>query len=153
MKSPIIMDKWNHRFYELAKLVSTWSKDPSTKVGAVIVNDDKQVLSLGYNGFPRGVFDGNSRYQEREVKYRFVVHAERNALDNALMDVRGASMYVTHFPCRECTKGIIQRGIKKIFTPYPDETKKYIQDEGFVNSSITMCVESGVKINYLNVVE
>lgn len=152
MKPPIVMKKWNHRFYDLAKLVSQWSKDPSTKVGAVIVNNDKQVLALGYNGFPRGVYDSQSRYEERDVKHKFVVHAERNALDNAFTDVRGASMYVTHFPCSECAKGIIQRGIRKIFTPPPDPNKQYIQEEGLINASITMFIESGVEINYLNAV-
>jgi len=110
----VINADWDTRFLDLAFFVSNWSKDPSTKVGAVIVNDLKQVLSLGYNGFPRGVLDLESRYEDRYQKLRFVAHAERNALDNAPLDVRGGTMYATLCPCNECAKSIIQRGIKKV---------------------------------------
>lgn len=78
---------WDIRFLELASHVSTWSKDPNTKVGAVIANENRQVLSLGYNGFPRGVEDKKSRYEDRATKLLFVAHAERNALDNAFVDL------------------------------------------------------------------
>jgi dCMP deaminase len=116
------MTDWNKRFLDLAEHVAGWSKDPSTKVGAVIVNDDKQVLGLGYNGFPRGVYDCGERYNNRDTKLLFVAHAERNALDNA-SDVRGATLYSTLFPCTDCAKGIIQRGIKTIVTTVPNETQ------------------------------
>lgn len=117
--------KWHTRFYELATHVAQWSKDPSTKVGAVVVNSDNQVLSLGFNGFPRGIFDFAKRYDDKETKYLFVSHAERNALDNAFADTRGATLYTTLFPCNECTKGIIQKGIKTIVTPQPDKSRKH----------------------------
>lgn len=107
---------WNQRFFELAEHVAQWSKDPSTKVGAVITNSRKQVLSLGYNGFPRGIHDDAARYEDRDVKLMLVSHAERNALDNAPFDLHGATLYSTLFPCTECTKGIIQRGISTIVT-------------------------------------
>ncbi len=110
------MTDWNQRFMDLAHHVAGWSKDPSTKVGAVIVNDKKQVLSLGYNGFPRGVHDCAERYNDRSTKLQFVAHAERNALDNAYIDVDGATLYSTLYPCSECAKGIIQRGIKQVVT-------------------------------------
>jgi dCMP deaminase len=110
------MTNWNQRFMDLAHHVASWSKDPSTKVGAVIVNDKKQVLSLGYNGFPRGVHDCAERYNDRATKLQFVAHAERNALDNAYIDVDGATLYSTLYPCSECAKGIIQRGIKQVVT-------------------------------------
>lgn len=116
------MTDWNKRFLDLAEHVAGWSKDPSTKVGAVIVNDDKQVLGLGYNGFPRGVHDCGERYNNRDMKLLFVAHAERNALDNA-SDVRGATLYSTLFPCTDCAKGIIQRGIKTVVTTAPNETQ------------------------------
>lgn len=110
------MTDWNQRFMDLAHHVAGWSKDPSTRVGAVIVNDKKQVLSLGYNGFPRGVHDCAERYNDRSTKLQFVAHAERNALDNAYIDVDGATLYSTLYPCSECAKGIIQRGIRQVVT-------------------------------------
>lgn len=110
------MTDWNQRFMDLAHHVAGWSKDPSTKVGAVIVNEKKQVLSLGYNGFPRGVHDCAERYNDRSTKLQFVAHAERNALDNAYIDVDGATLYSTLYPCSECAKGIIQRGIRQVVT-------------------------------------
>ena len=117
------MTDWNQRFMDLAHHVADWSKDPSTKVGAVIVNDNKQVLGLGYNGFPRGVYDCPERYNNRSIKLLFVAHAERNALDNAFGDTRGATLYTTLFPCNECAKGIIQKGIGTIVTPQPDKSR------------------------------
>ena len=140
------MKKWDQRFFDLAQLVASWSKDPNTKVGAVIVNDLKQVLSLGYNGFPRGVKDEEARYTDRACKHSFVVHAERNALDNAFTDVRGSSMYVTHYPCNECAKGIVQKGIRRLFTPLPDPSKEYTKNEMLMSATNTMFIESGVEI-------
>lgn len=119
MTDSIIYTNWDMRFLDLAAHVAQWSKDPSTKVGAVIVNDDKQVLSLGYNGFPRGVEDRVSRYSDRQTKLLFVAHAERNALDNAYVDVRGATMYTTLCPCNECAKSIVQKGIKRVVSYSP----------------------------------
>lgn len=144
------MDKWNQRFFNLARHVSTWSKDPSTKVGAVVVNDQKQVLGMGYNGFPRKIFDIPDRYNERELKYRFVVHAERNALDNAFTDVKGCSLYVTHFPCCECAKGIIQKGITEVYTPKPDFEKAYMKNRLDYEVTVTLFNESGIQINFID---
>ena len=81
------MRSWDQRFLDLAEHIAQWSKDPRTKVGAVIVDEKKRVVSVGYNGFPRGVDDNPDRYEDRTAKLLFVAHAERNALDNApLMD-------------------------------------------------------------------
>lgn len=108
-------NKWDKRFMDLAEHVAQWSYDPSTKVGAVIVNTEKKVVSLGYNGFPRKVDDAEIRYENREVKYGFVVHAELNAILNSnLADCKGATLYVTLSPCRECAKAIIQSGIRRV---------------------------------------
>ena len=117
------MTDWDWRFLDLASHVAGWSKDPSTKVGAVIVNDKRQVLGMGYNGFPRGVDDDFQRYEDRETKLLFVAHAERNALDNTFTDSEGATLYSTLFPCTDCAKGIIQRGIKRVVTTKPSETQ------------------------------
>lgn len=136
------MTDWNQRFMELARHVAGWSKDPSTKVGAVIVNDNKQVLGLGYNGFPRGVYDCAERYNNRDTKLLFVAHAERNALDNAA-SVEGATLYSTLFPCTDCAKGIIQRGIRTVVTTTPTDTLS--QRFNFETSKI-MFEEAGIDL-------
>jgi len=117
------MSKWEDRFLDLAYHIAEWSKDPHTKVGAVIVNDKNHILSVGYNGFPRGVDDSEARYANREIKYKFVCHAERNAIDNAYSDITGSTLYCTLMPCNECAKAIIQRGIKKVVCEIPPEDK------------------------------
>lgn len=138
---------WDKRFLDLAEHVSSWSKDPSTKVGAVIVNQDKQVLSLGYNGFPRGVEDKEDRYNDRPTKYLFVAHAERNALDNAFSDTRGATLYTTLCPCNECSKSIIQKGIKTVVTKKMMNTDQATR----LNFDVTMSMfeESGVVLKFI----
>ena len=108
------MSKWAARFLDLEEHVAEWSHDPRTKVGAVIVDDQKRVVSMGYNGFPRGVNDSDERYNDRSTKHLFVCHAERNALDNAPHSVEGCTMYVPLLPCNECAKSIIQNGISKV---------------------------------------
>ena len=117
------LDKWDNRYLSLAKEVATWSKDPSTQVGAVTVGAKKEVLSQGFNGFPRGIKDTDERYNHRETKYKFVVHAEMNAIYNATYSgtsLDGATLYIYGLPiCSECAKGIIQVGIKKVVIENP----------------------------------
>ena len=111
-------DKWSLRFLELAQLVATWSKDPITKVGAVIADPySHRVISLGYNGFPRDVQDLSERYADRETKLNLVVHAERNAIMASLGDTSGADMFLTHPPCNDCAKLIVQSGISRVVWP------------------------------------
>lgn len=108
-------DKWDKRFMDLAKHISSWSKDPSTKVGCVIADDDKKVVALGYNGFPRGIADSPERLNHRETKYKFVVHSEPNAFANANRSVKGCTIYTYPFaPCSDCMKLIITNGIKRV---------------------------------------
>lgn len=114
-------DKWNKRFLELAQHISSWSKDPSTQVGAVIVNpESRNILSIGYNGFPKGIHD-DDRYYNRELKYQLVVHAEMNAIYNATLNgisLMGATLFVHGLPvCSDCAKGIAQVGIKEVIMP------------------------------------
>ena len=110
----MILKKWDLRFLEMSELVSLWSKDPSTKVGSVIVDNDRRVISLGYNGFPKGVAD-NDRLNDREEKYKIVVHAERNALLFANTDVKNCSIFTYPFmPCPICAGMIIQSGISRV---------------------------------------
>lgn len=108
-RAPLSWDAW---YLEIAKTVSTKSKDPSTKVGAVIVRDHRP-LGFGYNGFPRGIADEEERW-ERPEKYEHVVHAELNAILNVQGSCEGATLYTTHFPCGECAKAIIQSGILRV---------------------------------------
>ena len=111
------MNKWDKRFMDLAQHVAQWSKDPSTKVGAIIVDDKRRILGTGYNGFPRGVDDSEDRYNDRELKYRFVVHSELNAILNAVGPVEGCTLYVWPlFTCHDCAKLVIQAGIAKIIS-------------------------------------
>ena len=114
----IINKKWGDRYLNICKEISTWSKDPSTKVGAVVVGDKNQILSQGYNGFPRGIHDSDTRYSDKKRKYELVVHAEMNAIYNATYNgqsLQGATMYVSGLHvCHECAKAIIQVGIGSV---------------------------------------
>jgi dCMP deaminase len=107
------------RFMLSAALISQRSKDPSTQVGAVIVNDDQRIVAEGYNGMCNGISDdaglwGKGNADPTKNKYMYVVHAEANAIVRAEMSCKGFTMYCTHFPCHECAKLIIQKGIKRI---------------------------------------
>ncbi len=146
-------DKWNYRFMELALHISTWSKDTSTKVGCVIVSPEKAILSMGYNGFPRGVNDDVPARHERPTKYDFVVHAEENALLNAGRNgtrLNGGILYVTMPPCTHCAGSIIQSGIKEIFYLEPEIQKQIPGWRDSLNISFTMFKEAGVKVTALN---
>lgn len=116
---------WEEYFMGNALLISLRSKDPSTQVGACIVNDQNKVLSVGYNGLTKGMDDdefywnsiGEQTGEKDKIKNNFVVHAERNAVLNYrgnLQDLEESTLYVTWYPCLECTKEIIQVGIKKV---------------------------------------
>ncbi len=102
--------KWDQRFLRLAAEIATWSKDPSTRVGAVITRDNR-IISTGFNGFPRHIDDVEIYLQNREEKYRRIVHAECNCILNAKCDLEGTSLYVTHSPCNQCALLCIQSGI------------------------------------------
>lgn len=114
---------WGDRYTCLAKEISTWSKDPSTQVGAVVIGNNGEVLSQGYNGFPRGIKDTAARLKDRERKYKLVVHAEMNAIYNAGLNgvsLKGSTIYVYGCPiCNECAKGIVQVGIDKVIAVRP----------------------------------
>lgn len=109
------MKHWDKRFLELASHVASWSKDPSTKVGAVIVRPDKTVASIGFNGLPRGVEDSETRLHDRTLKYPMTVHAEVNAILHAREPLHGYTIYVAPLnPCSNCAAAIIQSGIKRV---------------------------------------
>lgn len=121
----MIHEKWQTRFLDLAEHIAEWSLDPNTKVGSIIVDNQKRVIAMGYNGFPRGVNDDEKRYAERETKHKYVVHAERNALDNAPLSVEGCTLISTLMPCNECAKGIIQKGIKTVICYKPKRADNF----------------------------
>ena len=110
--------RWDIRYVELARLVSTWSKDPSTQTGAVIVRPDNSVASIGFNGFPRGIDDSTERYADREVKYSYIIHCEMNAVLSAHDNVIGSTLYTYPFlSCDRCAVHMIQAGIKRVVAP------------------------------------
>jgi dCMP deaminase len=114
---------WDKRFLELAELVGSWSKDPSTKVGAVIVDDNNRIISVGYNGFPKNIED-NHRLQIREIKYNIIVHGEINAILFANKSVNNCTLYTYPFePCPRCAGLIIQSGIKRVVAPSNKNTR------------------------------
>lgn len=140
---------WDEYFMGIAVLSSMRSKDPNTQVGACIVNEEKKIVGVGYNGFPIGCSDDELPW-EREgdwlnTKYPYVCHAELNAILNSpLSSLKGATLYVALFPCNECAKAIIQTGIKKVI--YLSD--KYHDSEQSI-ASRKMLSESGVEIEQL----
>lgn len=148
-------EKWDRRFLAMAELVSTWSKDPSTKVGAVIVNAQREVVGTGYNGFARGVGDHAHRYADRPTKYKLVVHAELNACLTAGHRAQGGTIYV--FPafgtpplCSNCAKAVIQSGIERVVgweADIDDATAARWQEE--LEAAYVMCHEAGIEMTTL----
>lgn len=142
--------KWDKRYMQIAIEVSKWSKDPSTKVGAVIVGKKGQIVSQGYNGFPRGIKDSWERLNTRETKYKFILHAEMNAILNALYNgssVNDCTIYVHGLPvCNECAKAVIQSGIKRVvYDTLPSEKWKES-----TNYALNMFKECFIETDYLD---
>jgi len=112
--------EWDARFLRMAREIATWSKDPSTKVGAVIADPKNRIVSLGYNGLPRSVADTAHRLEDRETKNRIVVHAEENAILFAGRPLQFCSIYVWPFAtCAHCAALIVQVGINRVVVPAP----------------------------------
>lgn len=134
---------WDARYLDLAKLVASWSKDPSTKTGAVIVAPEGGVVSVGFNGFPKGVVDCPERLNNRELKYAMIVHCERNAMLFASRPLHGCTLYTWPFmSCSVCAAMAIQAGIKRHVAPVNDNPRWV---ESF-NLSRTMFNEAGVEL-------
>lgn len=112
------LTKWDLRYLELAKFISSWSKDPSLKVGAVIADKDNRVVSLGFNGFARGVHDDENLYKDRDYKLKAIIHAEINAILFAKQQLNDCTLYTYPLPpCSNCSSLIIQSGVKRIVAP------------------------------------
>jgi dCMP deaminase len=143
--------KWDQRYLKLAYEVAQWSKDPSSKIGAVTVGAKGQVLSQGFNGLPRGLKDDFIRLHDRETKYKFVVHAEMNAIYNATYNgtsLDGATLYVYGLPiCSECAKGVIQVGIKRVVMPNQKMDGKWL--DSWV-TSMNFFDEAGVDFDFID---
>jgi dCMP deaminase len=112
--------KWDLRFLTLAAHISEWSKDPSTRVGCVVVGPDREIRSTGFNGFPRGIADTEERLNQRELKYPLICHAEENAIMHAArvgVSLNRCTAYVTWPSCSRCARSLIQAGIARVVYP------------------------------------
>lgn len=145
------INKHAKRYMQLAQMISTWSKDPRKKIGAVIIGSKGQVLAQGYNGFPRGILDTPERYNDRDTKRKYVIHAEMNCIYNATFNgvsVEGCDIYVYGLPpCSECAKAIIQAGIKSVYYACPEDDAESERWFESFELSASMFDEVGVMYN------
>jgi dCMP deaminase len=140
--------KWDLRFLELAKFISQWSLDPSTKVGAVIVDKDKRaIVSVGYNGFAKGVIDSDERLNNRDLKYKLVCHGEMNAILFAKRDLTNCTLYTYPFACcSNCASYVIQTGISRVVFPRTSN-ERWLES---INLSKKVWDEAGIFWNELD---
>lgn len=144
--------EWTEYFLNIAEQVKQKSKDQSTQIGAVIVGEDNEVLSTGYNSFPRGMDDSKQERQERPEKYFWFEHAERNAIYNAArvgMALKNSTIYLTSgVPCMDCSRGIVNSGIKVIWCKRTCTTKNKEKWEESQLKSIQLLNECGVQVMF-----
>ena len=146
-KSVGMGEKWDFRFIELARHIALWSKDPSTKVGCVVVGEDREIRSTGFNGFPRGIDDDEDRLLDRDKKYPLICHAEENAIMHAArigVSLKNSTAYVTWPPCSRCARSLIQAGVKEVVYPDAGEIPERWQED--FNISNAMMKEAGVNV-------
>jgi dCMP deaminase len=139
--------KWDQRFLDLALHISQWSKDPSTKVGCVVVGADREIRSTGFNGFPRGIKDDEERLSDRSKKYPLICHAEENAIMHAArigMPLKGCSAYVTWPPCSRCARSLIQAGVSEVVFPEGCEVPERWREDFEISGG--MLREAGVHV-------
>lgn len=141
---------WPEYYLSIAESVKLKSKDIRTQIGAVIVGSDKQIVSTGYNSFPRNIVDDNQDRQVRPEKYFWMEHAERNAIYNAALNgvsTKGTSIYLTcGIPCSDCARGIINAGIKKVYCKQEDTTKNREHWDEHAKRSMEMFTEADVDV-------
>ena len=139
--------KWDVRMLQLAAHVASWSLDPSTQTGAVITDRNRRVISVGYNGLPKGVEDSHERLHNRDIKYQLIVHCERNAIIFAQRDLVGCTLYTWPFlSCSVCAAMVIQAGISRVVAPVNDNPR-------WIDSfklSTEMFNEAGVEIDLID---
>lgn len=144
-------NKWDWRFLDAAELISGWSKDPSTKCGAVIVRPDNTIVSTGYNGFPKGCSDADEIYADRDLKLARVIHAEVNAILHAPEPVAGYTLY--SWPpsigpsCDRCTAHIIQVGIARVVHVWKDDNEFASRWSESIRRGLEMYEEAGVVVD------
>ena len=141
------MTNWDQRFLNLAKHISEWSKDPSTKVGCIVVGPDREIRSTGFNGLPRGIEDNDERLNNREIKYPLICHAEENAIMHAArigISLKDCTAYVTWPPCTRCARSLVQAGVSTIIYPKDIEIPdRWMED---FNLSLNMLKEAKIDI-------
>jgi len=144
--------EWTEYFLNIAEQVKQKSKDQSTQIGAVIVGEDKEVLSTGYNSFPRGLDDSLPERQERPEKYFWMEHAERNAIYNAArigVSLKNSTIYLTSgLPCMDCARGIVNSGIKTVYCKQVCTTKNKDKWDESQNKSLELLGECDVDVIY-----
>lgn len=144
------MTDWDTYFMGLARQVATRSKDRSTKVGCVIVGPDNEIRSTGYNGFPRGIDDGNEARHSRPEKYLWTEHAERNAIYSAArvgVPLKDCRAYLPWFPCMDCARALVQSGIAELIAVQPDlADPKWGEDFKRVG---VLLEEAGVRLRFI----
>ena len=141
------MADWNERFLNLATHISKWSKDPSTKVGCVVVGPDNEIRSTGFNGLPRGIEDSEDRLNNREIKYPMICHAEENAILHAArigISLKECTAYVTWPPCTRCARSLIQAGILTVI--YTENTEIPDRWASAFELSMDMFKEAGIEL-------
>ena len=141
------MTNWDKRFLKLAKHISEWSKDPSTKVGCVVVGPDRELRSTGFNGLPRGIEDNEERLNNREIKYPLICHAEENAIMHAArigISLKDCTAYVTWPPCTRCARSLIHAGVSTIVYPENIEIPERWMDD--FNLSLNMLKEAKISL-------
>jgi len=142
-----VSNKWDQRFLRLAGHISDWSKDPSTKVGCVVVGSDREIRSTGFNGFPRGIEDSSERLDDRNQKYPLICHAEENAIMHAArvgVSLKGCVAYVTWPPCTRCARSLIQAGVVEVVFPENiDVPERWVAD---FDMSMSMMKEAGLEV-------
>jgi dCMP deaminase len=144
--------EWTEYFLNIAEQVKLKSKDESTQIGAVIVGEDKEVLSTGYNSFPRGLDDSVKERQERPEKYFWMEHAERNAIYNAArigVSLKNSIIYLTSgLPCMDCARGIVNSGIKTVYCKQVCTTKNRDKWDESQKKSLELLRECDINVIY-----
>lgn len=149
-------NKWDRRFLNMAlNEVTQWSRDPSTKVAAVIVDPSNHIRAVSYNGFPKGIADTDERLNNRAIKYQLVQHAEANGISTCSklgISTDGCTMAVTHLPCSTCAGLMINAGIKKVITrtPSPEFAARWADAQKL---TVDMFKEAGVQLIILDELE